>query len=199
MKLPHSFEELIESLKKLPGVGTKSAERMAYQILNFTEEEVEDFASALISSKKNINRCKICGQITDNEVCDTCLDENRDQSLICVVQNPKDAFALEKAKEFKGTYHILYGVLSAVNGIGPSDLNIESLVKRVEEGNVKEVIIATNPNVEGETTALFLAELLTKYDVAVTRLAYGLPVGGNLDYADEFTLLKAIEGRRKIK
>ena len=199
MKLPRSFEELIESLKKLPGVGTKSAERMAYQILNFTEEEVDDFASALISSKRSIKRCKICGQITDNEVCDTCLDENRDQSLICVVQNPKDAFALEKAKEYKGTYHILYGVLSAVNGIGPSDLNIESLIKRVEEGNVKEIIIATNPNVEGETTALFIAEILTKYGVSVTRLAYGLPVGGNLDYADEFTLLKAIEGRRKIK
>ena len=199
MKLPRSFEELIESLKKLPGVGTKSAERMAYQILNFTEEEVDDFASALIASKRSIKKCKICGQITDNEICDTCLDENRDQSLICVVQNPKDAFALEKAKEYKGTYHILYGVLSAVNGVGPADLNIESLIKRVEEGNVKEIIIATNPNVEGETTALFIAEILTKYGVSVTRLAYGLPVGGNLDYADEFTLLKAIEGRRKIK
>lgn len=199
MRLPQSFEELIESLKKLPGVGTKSAERMAYQILNFTEDEVKDFASALIQSKSNIKRCKVCGQITDNEICDTCLDETRDQSVICVVQNPKDAFALEKAKDYKGTYHILYGVLSAVNGIGPSDLNIDSLIKRVESGKVEEVIIATNPNVEGETTALFLAELLSKQGVSVTRLAYGLPVGGNLDYADEFTLLKAIEGRRKIK
>lgn len=199
MKLPQAFEELIESLKKLPGVGTKSAERMAYQILNFTEEEVKDFASALIQSKSNIKKCKVCGQITDGDICDTCQDENRDQSLICVVQNPKDAFALEKAKEYRGTYHILYGALSAVNGIGPSNLNIESLIKRVESGTVKEVIIATNPNVEGETTALFLAEILSGLGVSVTRLAYGLPVGGNLDYADEFTLLKAIEGRRKIK
>ncbi len=198
MKLPSSFEALIESLKKLPGVGSKSAERMAYQILNFSEEEIESFAEALVNSKKHIHRCEVCGQITDNQVCDTCLDETRDHSLICVVQNPKDAFALEKAKEFKGVYHILYGVLSAVNGIGPNDINLESLVKRVEEGNVKEVIIATNPNVEGETTALFIANILAKYDVNVTRLAYGLPVGGNLDYADEFTLLKAIEGRRKI-
>ena len=198
MKLPNSFESLIESLKKLPGVGSKSAERMAYQILNFSTEEVESFAAALLSSKKSIKRCSVCGQITDNEVCDTCLDESRDHSLICVVQNPKDAFALEKAKEFKGVYHILYGVLSAVNGVGPQDLNLESLIKRVEEGNVKEVIIATNPNVEGETTALFIADLLSTKGITVSRLAYGLPVGGNLDYADEFTLLKAIEGRRKI-
>ena len=198
MKLPNSFESLIESLKKLPGVGSKSAERMAYQILNFSTEEVESFAAALLSSKKSIKRCSVCGQITDNEVCDTCLDESRDHSLICVVQNPKDAFALEKAKEFKGVYHILYGVLSAVNGVGPQDLNLESLIKRVEEGNVKEVIIATNPNVEGETTALFIADLLSAKGITVSRLAYGLPVGGNLDYADEFTLLKAIEGRRKI-
>lgn len=198
MKLPSSFENLIESLKKLPGVGSKSAERMAYQILNFSTEEVESFADALLSSKKSIKRCSVCGQITDNDICDTCLDENRDHSLICVVQNPKDAFALEKAKEFKGVYHILYGVLSAVNGVGPQDLNLESLIKRVEEGNVKEVIIATNPNVEGETTALFIADLLSNKGIVVSRLAYGLPVGGNLDYADEFTLLKAIEGRRKI-
>lgn len=198
MKLPNSFESLIESLKKLPGVGSKSAERMAYQILNFSTEEVESFAAALLSSKKSIKRCSVCGQITDNEVCDTCLDESRDHSLICVVQNPKDAFALEKAKEFRGVYHILYGVLSAVNGVGPQDLNLESLIKRVEEGNVKEVIIATNPNVEGETTALFIADLLSTKGITVSRLAYGLPVGGNLDYADEFTLLKAIEGRRKI-
>lgn len=198
MKLPNSFESLIESLKKLPGVGSKSAERMAYQILNFSTEEVESFAAALLSSKKSIKRCSVCGQITDNEVCDTCLDESRDHSLICVVQNPKDAFALEKAKEFRGVYHILYGVLSAVNGVGPQDLNLKSLIKRVEEGNVKEVIIATNPNVEGETTALFIADLLSTKGITVSRLAYGLPVGGNLDYADEFTLLKAIEGRRKI-
>lgn len=198
MKLPSSFEMLIESLKKLPGVGSKSAERMAYQILNFSEEEIESFASALRNSKKEIRRCSVCGQITDNDVCDVCLDETRDHSVVFVVQNPKDAFALEKAREFKGVYHILHGALSAVNGIGPNEINLESLVERVEKGNIKEVIVATNPNVEGETTALFIANILAKYDVTVTRLAYGLPVGGNLDYADEYTLLKAIEGRRKI-
>ena len=199
MKYPLPFEELIESLKKLPGIGLKSAERLAYQILEMDEEEIETFAASLTNAKKTLHRCVVCGQITDEDKCEVCNDLSRDRSTICVVQNPKDAFALEKAKEFKGTYHILYGVLSAVNGVGPSDLNIESLIKRVEEGNVKEVIIATNPNVEGETTALFLAEILSGLGVSVTRLAYGLPVGGNLDYADEFTLLKAIEGRRKIK
>lgn len=198
MKYPESFSRLVDSLKRLPGVGAKSAERMAYKIVDMKEENVEEFSKALLDCKKKLHNCPICGQITENDVCDVCKDETRDSSVICVVQSPKDAFALERAKEFKGKYHILHGVISVTNGTGPSDLNIASLIKRVREGNVKEVIIATNPNVEGETTAQYIAKLLSEFDTVVTRLAYGLPVGGNLDYTDEYTLVKAIEGRRKI-
>ena len=199
MEYPKYFQDLIEAFQRLPGIGYKSAERMAYQILNFTEDEVKDFATALIQSKSNIKRCSVCGQITDNEICDTCLDENRDQSLICVVQTSKDVYALEKAKDYQGVYHVLNGVISAVNGVSPKDINLYSLIDRVSEGNVSEVIVATNPNIEGESTAQFIAKLLTDIpNVQVTRLAYGLPVGGNLDYADEFTLIKAMQGRRKI-
>lgn len=198
MKYPVSFEKLVESLTRLPGIGTKSAERMAYQIIDMDMKDIQEFASSLIDSKTKIHHCKICGQITENEFCDVCLDESRDDSIICVVQTPKDAFALERAKEYKGKYHILHGVISVTNGTGPSDINISALIERISKGNIKEIIIATNPNIEGETTAHYIAKVLEKYDVIVTRLAYGLPVGGNLDYTDEFTLLKAIEGRKKI-
>ncbi len=198
MKHPLVFEKLVDSLKKLPGIGTKSAERMAYQIIEMDLEDIQDFATALINSKTQLHHCKICGQITDSDICEVCQDETREASLICVVQNPKDAFALERVKEFKGKYHILHGVISISNGTGPDDINIAALIKRIEKGKVKEVIIATNPNVEGETTAQYIAKLLEKYNVIVTRLAYGMPVGGNLDYTDEYTLLKALEGRKKI-
>lgn len=198
MKYPVSFEKLVESLTRLPGIGTKSAERMAYQIIDMDMKDIQEFASSLIDSKTKIHHCKICGQITENDLCDVCLDSSRDESIICVVQTPKDAFALERAKEYKGKYHILHGVISVTNGTGPSDINISSLIERITNGKVKEIIIATNPNIEGETTAHYIAKILEKYDVVVTRLAYGLPVGGNLDYTDEFTLLKAIEGRKKI-
>ncbi len=198
MKYPVSFEKLVESLARLPGIGTKSAERMAYQIIDMDMKDIQEFASSLIDSKTKIHHCKICGQITENDLCDVCLDSSRDESIICVVQTPKDAFALERAKEYKGKYHILHGVISVTNGTGPSDINISSLIERITNGKVKEIIIATNPNIEGETTAHYIAKILEKYDVVATRLAYGLPVGGNLDYTDEFTLLKAIEGRKKI-
>lgn len=198
MKYPVSFEKLVESLARLPGIGTKSAERMAYQIIDMDMKDIQEFASSLVDSKTKIHHCKICGQITENDLCDVCLDSSRDESIICVVQTPKDAFALERAKEYKGKYHILHGVISVTNGTGPSDINISSLIERITNGKVKEIIIATNPNIEGETTAHYIAKILEKYDVVVTRLAYGLPVGGNLDYTDEFTLLKAIEGRKKI-
>ncbi|MDD2433658.1 MAG: recombination mediator RecR [Bacilli bacterium] len=198
MKYPEVFERLVESLKRLPGVGTKSAERMAYQIIDMDLETIQEFSASLLDCKTKLHHCPICGQITENDVCDVCSDDSRDSSIICVVQTPKDAFALERAKEFKGKYHILHGVISVTNGTGPDDINIASLIKRVKDGGVKEVIIATNPNVEGETTAQYIARLLEKYHVNVTRLAYGLPVGGNLDYTDEYTLVKALEGRRKI-
>ena len=198
MKYPEVFERLVDSLKRLPGVGTKSAERMAYRIIEMDLDTIQEFANALVDCKSKLHHCPICGQITENETCDVCSDETRDGSIVCVVQTPRDAFALERAKEFKGKYHILHGVISVTNGTGPDDINIASLVKRVQAGGIKEVIIATNPNVEGETTAQYIARILEKYPVTVTRLAYGLPVGGNLDYTDEYTLVKALEGRRKI-
>lgn len=195
---PKAFEELVDSLKKLPGIGLKSAERMAYQILDMSDEDVQEFSNSLINAKKQIHRCPICGQITDQEVCDICSDNTRDQSIICVVQNPKDAFAIEKGRNYNGLYHILHGVLSAINGISAKDLNIQSLLDRVDKGNIKEVIIATNPTTEGETTALYLAKVLEEKGVTVTRIAYGVPMGANIDYTDEFTLMKALEGRRKM-
>lgn len=198
MKYPKSFEMLVDSLRRLPGVGTKSAERMAYQILDMKIEDVEEFSLNILNSKKNLKKCRICGQICEDSICDVCSDETRDDSVLCVVQTPKDAFALDRAQEYRGKFHILYGVISAVNGVGPNDLNISSLIERIKEGKIQEVIIATNPNIEGETTALYLKRILEPYKVEVTRIAYGLPVGGNLDYADDVTLFKALEGRRKL-
>ena len=198
MKYPGTFEDLIDVFKKFPGVGSKSAERMAYQVLEMEKEKVEKMISALKNAKENIHFCKICGHICEDEICDICQDESRDSSTICVVQTPKDVFALEKAKEYKGAYHVLHGIISASNGIGPNDINLNSLLDRVKDGKVKEIIIATNPTIEGETTALYISRLINDENINVTRLAYGLPVGASLDYADQFTLIKAIEGRRKI-
>ena len=199
MRYPESFTKLVDHLKKLPGVGKKSAERMAYQIIDMEEDFLKGFAESLIESKNRLGKCKICGCMCEDELCEICKDESRDKSVICVVQTSKDVYALEKAKDYQGVYHVLNGVISAVNGVSPSDINLYSLIDRVNNGEVNEVIVATNPNIEGESTAQFIAKLLaTNPNVQVTRLAYGLPVGGNLDYADEFTLLKAIQGRRKI-
>ncbi len=198
MKYPHTFEELIICFKKFTGVGSKSAERMAYQILDFTPDEIQFFVETLQNSKLNLHRCKICGHMCEGNTCSICQDESRSEEVLCVVQSPKDVYALEKAEEYRGKYHVLHGVISAVNGIGPHDINLMSLVERVKQGKIKEVIVATNPNIEGETTALYISKLLEGYPVTTTRLAYGLPVGGNLDYADAFTLMKAFEGRKKI-
>ena len=199
MRYPDSFTKLVDHLKKLPGVGKKSAERMAYQIIEMDADFLNNFANSLVDAKTKLGKCKICGCMCEDELCEICKDESRDKSLICVVQTSKDVYALEKAKDYQGVYHVLNGVISAVNGISPKDINLYSLIDRVNEGGVSEVIVATNPNIEGESTAQFIAKLLSDNpSVQVTRLAYGLPVGGNLDYADEFTLLKAIQGRRKI-
>lgn len=199
MRYPESFTKLVDHLKKLPGVGKKSAERMAYQIIDMDKDFLKGFAESLVDSKNKLGKCKVCGCMCEDELCEICKDESRDASLICVVQTSKDVYALEKAKDYRGVYHVLNGVISAVNGVSPSDINLYSLIDRVNEGGVNEVIVATNPNIEGESTAQFIAKLLSSNpNVQVTRLAYGLPVGGNLDYADEFTLLKAIQGRRKI-
>lgn len=199
MKHPQSFAILVEHLKKLPGIGNKSAERMAYQIIDMDEDYIQGFAKSLCDAKTNLRKCSICGCMCEDDLCEICKDDSRDLSIVCVVQTSRDVYALEKAKDYRGVYHVLNGVISAVNGVSPKDINLYTLIDRVNHGIIKEVIVATNPNIEGESTAQFIAKLLTDNpNVQVTRLAYGLPVGGNLDYADEFTLIKAIQGRRKI-
>ncbi len=189
---------LIEEFAKMPGVGKRTAERLAYYVLHLSKEEVAGFADALINAKEKITFCPVCQSLTDKEPCDICADERRDGSLICVVEKPKDVIKIEKTREFKGLYHVLHGVISPMDGIGPEDIRLKELVQRVASGEVREVIMATNPNLEGETTAMYAAKLLKPFDVKVTRLAHGIPVGGDLEYADEVTLTRALEGRHEI-
>ena len=193
-----ALQRLEESLAKLPSVGKKSAERMAFAMLNMEDDDLKEFAEAVKELKESIHFCPICGNLTEGEKCYVCEDNERDRETIMVVASPKDIFAFESSGGYNGLYHVLGGTISLSRGKGIDDLNIDPLLKRVGEGNIKEVIIATNPTVDGETTALYLAKLLEGKDVNVTRLAYGLPMGGHLDYADALTLEKAIEGRRKI-
>lgn len=193
-----SLIRLQESLAKLPSIGKKSAERMAFAMLEMSGDDLKEFSQAIIELKQKIHYCPICGNITENEVCDICSDSDRDCSTILVVSSPKDVMAFENAEGYRGLYHVLGGTISISKGKGVEDLNISSLISRVEKGDIKEVILATNPTIDGETTALYLAKLLENKGANVTRLAYGLPMGGNLDYADALTLAKAIEGRRKI-
>ena len=192
---PKSLQNLIDAFKSLPGVGAKTAERYALCILDQSMEDVEEFASYLLKVKNNIKTCSICGNITESDICDICSNTNRKKECICVVQHPKDIFAIEKTG-YSGYYHVLNGAISTTKGILPDDINIKSLYSRLNE-NVKEVIIATNPTLDGETTALYLSKTLKDRKVVVTRLAHGLPMGANLDYADELTLIKAMEGRIK--
>lgn len=198
MKDLKSLNRLLDSFAKLPSVGKKSAERMALAVLEMDEEEVREFAEALTTMKDTIHKCPICGLYTEEEKCEICSDVERDDKTLIVVSSFRDVYAFEKLHSFKGRYHVLGGVLSAVSGVGIDDLNIDSLFKRVEENHINEVILATNPTIEGETTALFLAKMLEGKNVEVTRLAYGLPMGGHVDYADSLTLNKALEGRRKV-
>lgn len=197
MEYPVSFEELVECFKMLPGIGGKGAERMVYHILQMDKEQVERFSHALVDFKENIRYCSKCGHICEDDLCDICKDDTRDQSTICVVESPKDVFAMEKMKEYHGLYHVLHGTMSIMDGKTIDDLNIKTLFERLND-DIKEVIIATNPTREGETTALFLAKLLAKENIPASRIANGLPIGGNLDYADELTLLKSLEGRKKL-
>lgn len=194
---PKKFELLIENYRKLPGVGLKTAERYAYETIEWNEEKLNDFIQSLIDIRDGIKICEICGNLSEDDICDVCQDNSRDRSVICVVQSPKDVIAMEKTREYNGMYHVLNGVISTSKGILPEDINIESLLERIQE-DTQEVIIATNPTVEGETTALYLSKLLESSHVNVTRIAHGLPMGGHLDYADELTLIKAIEGRKKM-
>jgi len=194
---PNILLSLIENLRKLPGVGAKTAERYAFALLNLSDEEIQTLAKALLDSKTKLHFCQICGNITDKDICLICSDEKRDHSTICVVQDVKDVVAIERIKQYKGVYHVLHGVISTSKGIMPDDLTIDSLIKRVDD-RVNEVILATNPTVEGEMTALYLAKRLDNKVGRITRLAHGLPMGAHMDYADELTLIKAMEGRQKI-
>lgn len=197
MNYPQAFQDLVDCFKRLPGIGGKSAERLVYHILSMDKKYVDEFAEALATTQDKIHYCKKCGHICENEYCDICLDPDRDQSTICIVEDPKDVFAMEKVKEYRGLYHVLHGSVSIMEGKTIEDLNIASLFDRLDD-NVKEVIIATNPTRDGETTALYLAKLLAKENINTSRIANGLPIGSNIDYADELTLLKSLEGRKKI-
>ena len=190
--------KLIEHFAKMPTVGRKGAQRLAFYILSLSEQEVNEFAQSIINAKKNISFCTICQHLTDSDVCSICADDKRDKSIICVVQSPKDIMAFEKTMEYKGTYHVLHGAFSPMNKIGPGELKVKELIARLGDNTVKEVIMATNGDVEGETTALYLSKLIKPLGILVTRLAYGISVGSNLEYADEVTLTRAIEGRREI-
>lgn len=197
MEYPTSFDELVECFKLLPGIGGKGAERMVYHVLDMDEEQVQRFSKALLELKHRIRYCKKCGHICEDEYCDICKDPSRDQTTICVVESPKDVFAMEKLKEYHGLYHVLHGTMSIMDGKTIDDLNMQTLFDRLDDC-IEEVIIATNPTREGETTALFLAKLLAKKNISASRIANGLPIGSNLDYADELTLLKSLEGRKKM-
>jgi len=194
---PNVLLTLIENLRKLPGVGAKTAERYAFALLNLSDEEIQIFSKALIESKSKLHFCQVCGNITDKDMCMICSDEKRDHTTVCVVQDVKDVVAIERIKQYRGVYHVLHGVISTSKGIMPDDLSIDSLMKRANDG-IEEVILATNPTVEGEMTALYLAKRLENKVGKITRLAHGLPMGAHMDYADELTLIKAMEGRQKI-
>ena len=188
--------KLINEFSKLPGVGKKTAQRYAYKIIGMTDAEAKTFADAIVNCKKKVRYCKICGNFTEDEVCDIC--KQREKSTICVVKEPKDVIAMEKLHEYKGVYHVLHGVISPMDGVGPNDIRIKELLSRVNDGDVKEVIMATNPDVEGEATAMYIAKLLKPLDITVTRLAHGIPIGSELEYTDEVTLSRALLERKKI-
>ena len=193
-----SLAKLAEKFARLEGVGKKTAMRMAFSVLELETEEAEDFARAILDAKEKIHLCPVCQNLTDREVCPICADEERDRSVICVVTDARTVLAMEKVREYRGTYHVLHGLISPMNGITPEQLKIKELLARVDTGEVGEVIVATNPTVEGEATAMYLSRLLQPFGVRVTRLAYGVPVGADLEYADEVTLYRALEGRRDV-
>jgi recombination protein RecR len=198
MYYPEPISKLIDSFTKLPGIGPKTAVRLAFFVLEMEEDDVLDFAKSLVSAKRELTHCTICGHITDQDPCSICQDESRDQTLICVVQDPKDVIAMEKMKEFSGKYHVLHGAISPMDGIGPEDINVASLINRLKDEGIEELILAPNPNIEGEATAMYISRLVKPSGIRMTRIAHGLPVGGDLEYADEVTLSKALEGRREL-
>lgn len=197
MTLPESLTRLVDELQRLPGIGPKSAQRLAFHILRTPREQADRLVAAVRDVKEQVTYCSVCNNITDTDPCAFCRDESRDHKMICVVEEPQNVAAIEKTREFKGTYHVLMGALSPLQGVGPDDLKIKGLLARIANG-VSEVILATNPNVDGEATAIYLARLLKPLGVRVTRIAMGVPVGSDLEYADEVTMHKALEGRREV-
>ena len=198
MAYPSVLSDLINSFKKLPGVGEKSAERLALSILDFTEDEVKDFASELVNSRKNLHQCEVCGHITENDKCDICSNESRDHNIICVLEDYKSVFAFERAGNYNGVYHVLNGLISPIDGVNPEDINIASLVSRVEKLEHPEIIIALKSTIEGETTTLYLKKIFEGKNVEISRLSYGIPMGTEIDYLDEITLDRALSDRKKI-
>ena len=193
-----SIEKLIESFEKLPSIGHKTAIRLAFHMLDMSNEEINEFTKSITDAKEKLKLCSVCFNIADTDPCPICQDAKRDQSIICVVEDVRDIMAMERTHEYKGVYHVLHGTISPMNGIGPDEIKIKELLDRIRQNEIKEVIIATNPRVEGEATAIYLAKLIKAFDIKVTRIAHGIPVGGDLEYTDEITLMKPMEGRREI-
>ena len=192
------LEQLVEQFERLPGIGHKSAQRLAYHILSLSKDEAEAFGKAITNAHEKIHYCKVCCNLTDGDLCPVCRSDNRDRSILCVVEDPRDVFALERTNEFHVLYHVLHGVISPLSGIGPDQLRIKELLARLGDGEVQEVVMATNPTVEGEATAMYISRIVKPLGIKVTRLAYGIPVGGDLEYADEVTLTRAMEGRQEF-
>lgn len=192
------LQNLIDEFRRLPGIGNKTAQRLAYHVLNLPKEKAERFASAILEAKDKITYCKVCQNLSDKDECSICSNPSRDHSVICVTESPKDVMQMERTNEFKGVYHVLHGAISPMDNVGPDDIRIKELMTRIAQGNVKEVIMATNPNLEGETTAMYISKLIKPFGVKVTRIAHGVPVGGELEYADEVTLSKALQWRIEI-
>ncbi len=195
---PRPLAGLINEMSKLPGIGSKTAQRLAFHILSLEDRDADRLAQAILTAKRELRYCSVCGNLTDTDPCALCSDPSRDGSIICVVEGPKDVMAMERIREYNGLYHVLHGVISPMEGVGPEDINLMSLLKRLQTSDVNELIIATNPNIEGEATAMYIAGLIKPTGIKVTRIAHGIPVGGDLEYADEVTLLKAVEGRREL-
>ena len=193
-----TLAKLIEQFERMPGIGHKTAQRLAFYVLNLSKQQAEEFSATILSAHEKIKQCSRCCNLAEDELCPICKNEGRDKSVICVVEDPRDVFAFERTHEFEGTYHVLHGVISPMNGVGPEDITIKELLARMADGAVQEVIMATNPTVEGEATAMYISRLLKPMGITVSRLAYGVPVGADLEYADEVTLTKALEGRRTL-
>ncbi|MDE7245635.1 MAG: recombination mediator RecR [Oscillospiraceae bacterium] len=195
---PAPLEKLVEQFASLPGIGGKSAQRLAFHVLSLSDQEAQEFAGAILEAKEKVTCCPVCQNLTAGGLCPICSSAKRDENVICVVADPRDVAAIERAREYMGRYHVLHGVISPLNHVGPDDLQIKSLVERVAQGDVREVIMATNPDTEGEATAMYIARLLKPFGVRVTRLAYGIPVGGHLEFADDATLMRALAGRQEL-